>query len=88
VLLARLGVVDCRVGVRAMLDEPDLPRGFVLASSLIVFKALGALVQAGRTVGRDVSVAPIAREERPWTALLPADLLQIAVRDHEIGRRA
>ncbi len=54
VLLAWLGVDDCRVGVRAMLDGPDPPRGFVLAGSLIVFEALGALIQAGRTgrVGR------------------------------------
>jgi DNA-binding LacI/PurR family transcriptional regulator len=75
-------------GMRALLAGPRPPRGFVFASSLVVFEGVGELVQSGRVVGRDVGVVAVASEERPWTALLPTPPALLIIPAREIGRRA
>jgi LacI family transcriptional regulator len=77
-----------REGVRAMLACPRPPRAFLFVSTMLIFECLGALVQAGCRIGRDVGVVAIASEERPWTALLPAPIPLLVIPAREIGRRA
>jgi LacI family transcriptional regulator len=87
-LFTRVGDDNCRPGVRAMLARSEPPRGFVVTSSLLVFDAIGELVQSGRLAGQDVGVVPIASDERPWTALLSPPIPLMVVSAREIGRRA
>jgi LacI family transcriptional regulator len=75
-------------GVRAMLASPRPPRALLIASTMLVFDALGAIVQAGRRVGTDVGVVATASEERPWTALLPVPIPLLVIPARELGRRA
>ncbi|MCC6176709.1 MAG: LacI family DNA-binding transcriptional regulator [Chloroflexi bacterium] len=88
VLLVTPSDDSCRRGVRALLAGPEPPRAFALASAIIVFDVLGEMARAGLAVGRDVGVAALTSEERPWTALLPHPILLLCLPAREIGRRA
>jgi LacI family transcriptional regulator len=87
-LVVRAGEGGAHQGVRAMLASPHPPRSFLFASTLVHFEGLGALVQSGLRIGVDIGVAVVASEERPWTALLPAEPALLVIPAREIGRRA
>ncbi len=87
-VFTQIGDDDCRPGIRELLASSRPPRGFVVTSSLLVFDAIGELVQSGRVIGGNVGVVPLASEERPWTALLPRPLPLMLVPARELGRRA
>jgi LacI family transcriptional regulator len=87
-LLVRPEADDSRERVRRLFGSPRPPRGVLLASSLVAFEGLGALVQSGRVPGRDIGAVVVATEEHPWTALLPSEPSLLLIPALGVGRQA
>ena len=77
---------SARAAVASLLDRPDPPDAFVIATSAMTLGTLEALEERGLLAGRDVGV--VAFDSGPWARFLHPPMSVVVQPTYEIGRRA